>query len=131
MRKVAVVVVVLVVLGALGAGFYVVGPPADERARRLDTHRTTDLQRLRLAADLYWTRHRRLPASLAELDKEAGTNIYSRDPETDEPYEYAVKSANMYELCAAFARDSEQRGDFWFHRPGRTCFQIAAKEIKP
>jgi hypothetical protein len=69
MRTVVVVIAVLVVLGALGGGFYLIGPPAEERARQFDARREADLQRLRLAADLYWTRNRRLPASLDELTK--------------------------------------------------------------
>jgi hypothetical protein len=131
MRKVVVVVAVMVVLGALGGGFYLIGPPAEERVRRLDSRRGTDLQRLRLAADLYWTRHRRLPATLDELHTEAGTNIYARDPQSGEPYEYAVKGNDVYELCATFARESDGRADFWAHGVGRHCFQITAKQITP
>lgn len=131
MRNVVVVVAALAVLGALGGGFYLIGPPADERARRIDNRRETHLQRLRLASDLYWTRNRRLPASLDELAKEAGTDIYSRDPETGRPYEYRVKADDTYELCAEFARPSEMHGDFWSHGEGRGCFQITAKAIRP
>jgi hypothetical protein len=131
MRKVTIVIAVLVVLGALGGGFYLIGPPAEERARRLDSRRESDLQRLRLAADLYWTRNRRLPATLDELAKEAGTNAFSRDPESGASYEYGVKGAETYELCATFTRESEARGDFWSHGAGRHCFEIHAKEIRP
>ena len=131
MRKVVGVIVVLVVLGALGGGFYFVGPPAEERARRLDARREIDLQRLRLAADLYWTRNKRLPASLDALATEAGTDIYSRDPQTGAPYTYVVKGEDAYELCAEFVRPSEGRGDFWSHPAGRHCYAISAKEIRP
>jgi hypothetical protein len=131
MRNAVIVIAVLVVLGALGGGFYLIGPPAEERARRLDDRRESDLQRLRLAADLYWTRNRRLPATLDQLAKEAGTNIFSRDPESGEAYEYGVKAADTYELCARFKRESEARGDFWSHGEGRHCFEIRAKEIRP
>ena len=34
MKKVIVILAVLVVLGALGGGFYLVGPPARERERQ-------------------------------------------------------------------------------------------------
>ena len=131
MRKVVVVVAVLVVLGALGGGFYLIGPPAGERARRLDARREQDLQGLRLATDLYWTRNSRLPATLDELAKEAGTGIYSRDPETNEPYAYRVTGSDRYELCAAFTTDSDARQDFWSHSQGRRCFAITAKHIRP
>ena len=131
MRKVVMVVAALVVLGALGGGFYLIGPPADERARRIDGRRENDLRQLRLAIDLYWTRNNRLPATLDGLAVEAGTNIYSRDPESGEPYEYSVRQTDTYELCAAFTRDSEARGDFWSHGPGRQCFRIVARAIRP
>ncbi len=131
MRKAVVVVVVLVVLGALGGGFYLLGPPAEERARTLDGRRELDLQRLRLAADLYWTRNKRLPSSLDELAKEAGTDIYARDPQTGAPYAYVVSGAQTYELCAEFARASERRGDFWSHAAGRQCYSIVARRVTP
>ena len=118
-------------LGALGGGFYLIGPPAEERARRFDALREANLQRLRLAADLYWTRNRRLPASLDELHKEAGTNIYARDPQSGAAYEYAVKGSDAYELCAEFARASEAGGDFWAHGEGRQCFSISARTVMP
>ncbi len=131
MRNAVVVVAVLVVLGALGGGFYLIGPPAEERLRAFDDRRETDLQRLRLAADLYWTRNRRLPASLDELAKEAGTDIYARDPETSAPYEYVVKARTRTSCAQSLTRASELRGDFWSHGAGRQCYPITAKEIRP
>ena len=130
MRKVVVAAAVLVVLGALAGGFYLIGPPADQRARRLDAHREGDLQRLQLATDLYWTRNNRLPASLDDLASEAGTGIY-RDPENSEPYEYRVTAPARYELCATFANASDGRHDFWSHGSGHRCFAITAKAIRP
>jgi hypothetical protein len=50
-----------------------------------------DLQRLRLAIDLYAGRNGRLPASLDELHTEAGTNIYARDPQSEQPYVYCER----------------------------------------
>jgi hypothetical protein len=131
MRKVVIVIAVLVVLGALGGGFYLVGPPAEQRARRLDVRRENDLQRLRLAADLYWTRNARLPATLDELAREAGTNIYSQDPESGRLYSYSVKASDTYELCAEFTHQSEESGGFWSHPPGRHCYTVTAKPIRP
>jgi hypothetical protein len=131
MRKALIVIVVLVVLGALGGGVYLIGPPADERARRFDMRRETDLQRLRLAANLYWTRNGRLPPTLEDLHKEAGTGIYARDPESGQPYTYTVKGNDAYELCADFTRESERRADFWSHPAGRYCYSITAKAVAP
>jgi hypothetical protein len=127
MRKVVVVVAVLAVLGALGGGLYLVGPPADARARRVDAHRENDLQRLRLAADLYWSRHGRLPASLDELDLEAGTRIYSRDPETGEP-PYTPKAATPTS-CAQRLRESPTREGVLVAR-WETVLHITARDSR-
>jgi hypothetical protein len=131
MRKTLASIAVLAVLGALAGGFYLVGPPAEERVRRLDARREMDLQRLRLAADLYRTRNRRLPASLGELHQEAGTSIYARDPQSGEPYIYTVRGEDAYELCAEFARESDQPGGFWSHRAGKHCYAVTAKPVRP
>lgn len=130
MRKVLVGIVFVVVVGALAGGFYLLGTPAEERTRRLDERRTLDLQRLQLAADLYWTRNGRLPSTLEELAREAGTNIYNRDPVSGQPYEYSVKGAETYELCAVF-QGQGQSGGFWSHGPGRRCFEITSRKIRP
>jgi hypothetical protein len=125
------VVVAAVVLTVAG-GLYLIGSPAEERRRRMDERRRLDLQRLQLAADRYWTQNSRLAASLEELAQEAATRIDSRDPSTDQAYEYRVKDANAYELCAVFERPSPERfSGFWSHGPGRQCFQVIPREIRP
>jgi hypothetical protein len=107
MRKAIAWSACVVVLCALAGGFYLVGPPAAAREQRLDSRREADLQELRRAIDLYWTRNSRLPVSIDALGDEAGTPIDSRDPGTGERYGYATTAAGTYQLCATFARDSE------------------------
>ena len=136
MRNVFVAFVILVVAGSLAAGFYFLGPPAEQRARRMDERRTSDLERLRLAIDLYWSRNGRVPSSLDELAKESGTQIYSQDPETRDRYEYRVMEepqdrGQKYQMCASFSRPSEEPYGFWAHPGGRQCFDIIARRIKP
>lgn len=66
-----------------------------------------------------------LPLSLSEI---AGrrSGLLAADPETGRPYEFIVKNANDYELCANFAGASDARGRyanaFWSHPRGRACF---------
>jgi type II secretory pathway pseudopilin PulG len=79
MRKVLIAIVFAVVVGAIAGGFFLLGTPSEERTRRLDERRLSDLRRLQLATDLYWTRNGRLPLTLDDLAKEAGTGIYSRE----------------------------------------------------
>lgn len=126
----AAVVVVAAVLG----GLLLIGSPAEERARRLDRRRVTDLQGIRAATDLYWTRHSELPASLEALTDEPGIRIVTRDPESGEVYGYQPVDSVRYEMCASFVRPSEpiarnRETDLWAHGSGRQCFQLEAEEI--
>jgi hypothetical protein len=127
-------VAITAVLASLLAGLFVLGSPQDERARRVDNRRVSDLQGIMAAADLYWTRHSQLPASLAELTAEPGVSISTADPESSEPYDYQPLDSAQYELCAGFERESGDMAmkpseDLWAHGPGRQCFQFEAEEI--
>ena len=129
-------VAVVAVLAAVVGGLVLLGPPAEERARRLDERRVEDLRRISDATNVYWTRHMRLPESLEELSAQPGTSIVSRDPETGEPYGFQRLGGEIYELCAAFERDSSSdgqvrgTGDFWSHGSGRYCFQLKVRTIR-
>ena len=72
---VVIAVWVAVVVVSVGTGLYLLGSPAEERARRMDARRITDLQAISAAADLYWTRHDSLPMSLDELAAEPGVKL--------------------------------------------------------
>ena len=103
-----------IVLGASGAtvvaavafGLVLLGPPAQERERRIDDRRVADLHGIAAATDLYWTRHGRLPASLDDLVAEPGLRISTRDPTSSEMYGYRALDDGRYEVCATFATDS-------------------------
>ena len=68
---------VITVIVAVGVGLFILGSPAEERARRVDDRRVEDLQGIVAATDLYWTRHSRLPVSLDELTAEPGAVSYT------------------------------------------------------
>lgn len=123
---------VVVVATVVGVGIAMLGPPSEERARRLDDRRIDDLRRISLAAHLYNSRHQRLPASVAELSTEPGVMIDTADPVTREAYPYRVVDANRYELCATFDRQSSEArsSGFWSHGTGRQCFTLKADETK-
>lgn len=134
----------VVVIATASIGFYLVGTPATQRARKFDERRINDLQLLNGSIINYWTIKRQLPPNLATL---AATNYYGdripQDPETGQPYEYNIKSDLSYELCASFklphqdnsnivkpvpAYDSRilpyppYGNDSWNHSAGRACF---------
>jgi len=144
-RHIVVGVAVLVVIAALGGGLMLLGPPSEERVRRLDERRVQDLREIAQATDLYWTRQRRLPVSLVELSSDTGgylashdtrAHIVTRDPSTNEPYDYRTLDAEMYEVCGLFQRVSSAgrygagAGDFWSHGAGKQCFQLKVREIR-
>ena len=123
-----------VVVVAVGSGLMVLGPPSEERARRLDDRRVADLRGITRAVDLYWTRRGRLPSSLDHLSQESGVNISSRDPGTAQDYDFRVLGAETYQLCGHIQRNSADpaRGvsrGFWSHSVGKQCFQLEAQEV--
>lgn len=124
----------VVVVAAVVAGLFVLGSPSDERARRIDDRRVADLQGIRAATDLYWTRHSRLPASLDDLTAEPGVTIRTSDPTTSEIYRYQPLDSLRYEVCASFEQESREmardpKRDLWAHGVGRQCFRIEAEAI--
>lgn len=126
------VVAVAVVAAAVVYGFTQIGPPRDERERRLDERRVDDLQGLARAVDLHWTRHGGLPTSLQELSDGAVRELTLNDPERDEHYEYRVETASAFELCGVFGTNvSEPSADvFWTHPVGRHCFNLEVREVR-
>lgn len=116
-------------------GFLAGGTRGEERLRRFDLQRVSDLEQISSGVSAFATDNMRLPQSLNELKTNARYNYYvSRlnDPETQKEYEYRVMSQVDYELCAEFAlstKDSMAQpyaypyGVFGAHDAGRVCWQ--------
>lgn len=126
---------VATVITAVVAGLFFLGSPMEERARRLDSRRVSDLQGIRAATDLYWTRHSRLPGSLEELTAEPGVRISTRDPESADIYDYQPVDSIHYEVCAIFEQESGETSrnperNLFAHGSGRQCFPLEAEEIR-
>jgi len=125
---------VVAVVVATVAGLSVLGSPAEERARRIDDRRVAELQGIKAATDLYWTRHSGLPASLVDLTAEPGVTISTADPASSEAYGYQPLGSIRYEVCASFERESgeisrDPAKDLWIHGSGRQCFRLKAEDI--
>lgn len=138
----------LAVIAAIIAGFFIVGSPATQRARRFDERRVSDLQSIQYQTINYWQNKNRLPAKLDDLKDNISGYTPPLDPETQQPYEYTVRSALAFELCADFKTDSNYQdagyaprllkavplggesiyhdpygqSQNWSHGPGRACF---------
>ena len=60
--------VVIVVSGVAIAGLFASGSPSNERAKRLDEQRVSQLESISYAIDQYWNQNKSLPATLTELE---------------------------------------------------------------
>jgi hypothetical protein len=152
------IVSTVVVVAAVVRGFAIVGSPATKRAERLDDRRLDDLRAIareiqtlvglpqpgvmskgvtkaapNVASNKKVELARPLPKTLDELQKTIRTRrLNLRDPQTDQPYGYTIKSQTTYELCATFTtqRDSSA-AIFWNHAAGEACFTINVLDPPP
>lgn len=132
-------VVSIIVLAALVGSFFVVGSPAKQRARRFDERRVSDLQALQNEITSFWNQKGKLPANLSDLTSSISGFIPPKDSETNQNYEYNIKSNLAFELCADFKLPSLNQtnnqptqpqsiygGPYnqnWTHGAGRVCFE--------
>ena len=142
-HKIFSALIITLVTGTAAYGLWLAGAPSKERARRFDRIRLSDLQQISSAVDQYWMVSSSLPTSLTELKRARGVYVSNiTDPETHQPYEYMIKTADSYDVCATFAlpsSESDQQSparyvpmsppgsdtnavDFWHHEVGRVCF---------
>lgn len=127
-----------VVLASIVWGFFIIGTPAEQRERRFDEQRTSDLQMLQNQIISYWVKKEALPQSLSSLEDNISGFIVPKDPGTDQAYEYAVTDELSFELCADFKTSTSDFGldgradkyfyvydsfqQNWSHEAERTCF---------
>jgi hypothetical protein len=120
----AVTIVVVVV-----SGFWHIGAPQTQRTLRADSKRVLELYQLSSQIHARWNDNgHKLPGKLDEL-----SGIPSADPVTRISYEYRVKEASQYELCATFSLESRQHDaasppSKWSHPAGLHCFRLDAAE---
>jgi hypothetical protein len=112
-------------------GMAATGGPGSQRQFEADNRRVQDL---RVVAGTV-SASPALPRSLAEL-RGTRPSLRVADPETGRFYEYTVKSAKEYELCARFAEADDVRSrqygsEFWSHPKGRACFALEAGKPVP
>ena len=143
-RKIFIYSIIVIVTVAIAAGFFIVGSPQQERLRRFDDQRVSDLQIIQGQIIYYWQNKENLPLTLNDLkDPISGFNP-GKDPQTGADYVYNVKSELEFALCADFNLPSFQSSqpsvelptyppqyypnpktaDYnWDHAAGYTCFE--------
>lgn len=129
-----------VILAAVVSGFVIAGSPKEERARKFDERRVSDLQMIQWEIVEYWRGKQALPESLDILNNSLKGFIVPSDPETGDIYRYSVKGDNVFEICAKFSRKSsisQKTGkipriaydgyggiqNVWEHDAGEWCFE--------
>lgn len=128
----------LLVVLTIAAGFFIIGSPASQRALRIDNQRVSDLQSIQSQVVYVYQQKGKLPATLAELNDPLSYFMVPVDPATKQPYEYAVKGALAFELCATFTSEDASnlgsrprtvalmpygKNDNWQHGAGYQCFE--------
>ncbi len=124
----------MLALAAIIAGWLVIGSPGEVRLIRFDATRATDLSFISSAITSYRLTHESLPQTLDELQKSAPTARLNFTDPAERPYEYIVRDAFAYELCATFDRATEPVAEpvsvqsiFERHGAGRQCFKLEAR----
>lgn len=126
----------IVAISVVG-GFFVVGSPFEERIRRFDQKRISDLQFIQSEIVNYWISKEKIPATLALLKDDIRGIAIPRDPETGTEYEYRTLEEMKFALCATFSRPSSAIEsttprpalepyagiENWEHGEGRICFE--------
>ncbi len=142
--------IILIVAASIIAGFFVLGTPKEERMRRFDETRVSNLQDIQWQVINYWQAKSELPKDLSQLINQTQGVRPPVDPETGAAYEYKILDAKKltFELCADFKTLSSDKvdsttkprsvyeaepyppppivGDInwnWQHGVGRTCFE--------
>ena len=144
--KVFVYIVIAIVALAIVAGFFVVGSPKEERLRRFDDQRVSNLQYIQSEVLNYWINKRTLPADLSLVRDDLRGVMIPNDPETGSEYTYVVKGPLTFSLCATFNLPNEGApgipktaprapeyyggglGENWQHGAGSTCFDRTIDE---
>lgn len=140
--------VALVILAAVVSAFFVVGSPESRRITRQDQQRRNDLQNIQYQIGDYFRAKEKLPTKLTDLNDSFRGVVIPKDPATGKDYEYKLKDADTFELCAEFAlpwspnqypgKNSADiampsmggyggyygpSGETWQHETGRQCFE--------
>ena len=133
--------IIAIVAASVVAGFFIVGSPKEERMRKFDDGKVSDLQVIQGQIIYYWQNKGKLPVKLEDTKDSIGGFNPPKDRETGSNYGYEVKSELKFKLCANFNLPSlESRTPFierptyptqyippgnsnWAHGAGYVCFE--------
>jgi hypothetical protein len=124
-------VATLIAALAIAVGLLVIDPPWIARQVRLDSDRSSDLNRIYYAVGRFHKDNGKLPASMTQLQQTPGSYIAAAmcDPATTAPCHYEAGEGRQFKLCATFSRAAKDNGrdqPFWDHAAGEQCFDLTA-----
>jgi hypothetical protein len=127
------------VAASIVAGFIVSGPPMRKWFARSDDAQIADLKLIQDRVLDYWRANKRLPDNYATLVSFKPKTPLPNVPGTELPYDYDVRDAHSFTLCANFRLVSpghEQQGWYgrswgWDHSAGRHCFERDIDSLPP
>jgi hypothetical protein len=124
LHRIAGAVTVVVVAGAVIAGFVAIGPPSQARAIALDNRRVDDLTTI---VGMLNDRDGPLPVVFTTAPS------VPHDPATGAPYVYVKENEGRYRLCATFttASDPDAPDGAWDHPAGPACFRLYRNSTLP
>jgi len=79
------IVVSLLVVAAVVRGLFMIGPIEEQRNRKFDERRLSDLQRIVSSVEFYYRNHKELPENLDTLAELPGSRVSLFDPESGKP----------------------------------------------
>ncbi len=101
--------VAILAVGAIIAGFFIVGTPAQARLARFDAQKVSDLQNIQSQITYYWQAKQKLPAVITDLNNSLSYGPLPVDMQTGESYVYQTTGALSFKLCATF--NAQSRGN--------------------
>lgn len=110
MRKRAVSIgVAVLAIAVIGAGFFIVGTPAQARLARFDAEKVGNLYHIQDRVINYWQLKQKLPVTITELADPLKYGPVPLDPQTGESYTYEATGKLTFKLCATF--NAQSRGN--------------------
>ena len=123
----------VIVLVALGFGFFGIGSPSHNRDVDFDQRKVRNLKEVARNLSDYYSREKTLPQTLAAAVPYDPT--IAQDPQSGVPFEYVPAKNGAYSVCADFLTvDRAQLTDnapFWKHPAGHFCFHLNAAQPPP
>ncbi len=134
-----------IMLAAIVAGFFLVGSPKEERARKFDDQRVQNLQFIQSEIVNWFVQKGTLPKTMDLLNDSIRGVVVPKDPETGAAYTYEIIDKENFKLCAIFNQPSLDQistakipperavpaypsgnlyygNENWAHGQGETCF---------